>query len=520
MDHPRIKVVSLIQLPRYLKSTTMKPILLSFPNNLEMIPVAVRSVAAYANLTGFDASDCQQLELIAEEILSHVISNDYMPGQEDTVNLRIETTSSGIKIVVKSTGVPPDLETISLYENMSAGEILDHDADRLGLLLIRKFADTVSYINKGKEGHEIEIEKYLPQNQNLEQPIHPEPEPVTTGEKPQTTYYIRRILPQEAYTISKLAYYAYQLSYVKENIYYPERVRQLNETNEMMSYVAVNNANEEILGHSANIPDKDSDLCEVAVAFVNPAYRGIGCLKDITRLQIDEIRSRGFTGVIGWAVTTHPYSQKSLISHGLHESALFVSNRPQLAFNKIQATASKRESEFVMFTYFSDDTAKTLYIPEKHRIIIEKTYANLGITQRDFVSKGGNRPTEKNEITEIKTDQYGGASIYIRVYGAKTVHSVLQSVKMLCASRIESIYLYLPLECPETITSTNPFEKAGFFFSGIRPGKNKSEWLVLQYLNNQVYPYHELRPGSPFGQELVDYVGAADPNGKMMQKRS
>lgn len=503
-----------------IKSITMKPILLSFPNHLEMIPVAVRSVSAYSNLTGFDDDDCRQLELITEEMLNHVINNDYMPDQEDTVHLRIETTASGIKIVVRSTGIPPDIETINRFENMTPEEMLDHDADRLGLLLIRKFADVVRYNNKGKEGHEIEIEKHLPQIQVPEPDRHPEAEPPPTGEKPPITYSIRRVLPHEAYTISKLAYYAYHLTYIKENIYYPERVRQLNETDEMMSYVAVNNANEEILGHAANIPDPESDLCEVAVAFVNPAYRGIGCLKDITRLQIEEIKNRGFAGVIGWAVTTHPYSQKSLISHGLHESALFVSYRPEVDFNKIHHTVTKRESQFVMFTYFDDNTTKTCYIPEKHRAIIEKIYANLGITQRNFVSQPETTPPGKAELTEIMTDQYGGATVYIHAYGPKTLHSVLQTVRMLCTARIESIYLYLPLECRETIAGSAWFEKAGFFFGGIRPGKNKQEWLVLQYLNNQIYPYHDLRPGSAFGQELVDYVSNADPNAKMMRKGS
>jgi hypothetical protein len=52
----------------------------------------------------------------------------------------------------------------------------------------------------------------------------------------------------------------------------------------------------------------------------------------------------------------------------------------------------------------------------------------------------------------------------------------------------------------------------GFFFAGIQPGFDDNDWLVLQYLNNQIYPYETLSFATDFGKSLADYVKACDPN--------
>ncbi|MCX6258143.1 MAG: GNAT family N-acetyltransferase [Bacteroidia bacterium] len=319
----------------------MERILISIHNDIKLINVVMAGTVSYAKTLGFAEKECKHIELILEEVLSNVIKHNYMPGQIENIEIEIETTTLGIGIRIKSKGIPMDIDAIKTFQNLEADDILNRDAQGLGIFLIKSFADEVVYTNKGREGEEVWIEKYLPYSRieyNKDIPVLMTEKP---GESVKTDFYIRRIKPEESPVISRLAYYAYNLSYIYDQIYYPERVRQLNEKDEMMSYVAVNNVNEEILGHCALIRDELSELKEMAVAFVNPAYRGSGCLKDLSKYQIDEIEKMNVSGVFVHAVTIHPYSQKAAYGLGFKETALFISRLTALQMNKINSGKMK-----------------------------------------------------------------------------------------------------------------------------------------------------------------------------------
>jgi serine/threonine-protein kinase RsbW len=495
----------------------MNQIVISIPNKINLIPVVMKSVSTYSKIIGFPDKDCTHLELVIEELLTNVIKYDYMPEQTEIMEIVLNTTTLGVGVLIKSNGVPLDIEKIKSFENVGTEQIVAQNIHGLGTLLINKLADTIKYTNKGKEGLEIEIEKYLPYELLPATDIEVLNEAGKIENNANFEFYIRRIHPSEVHDISRLAYYAYKQSYIYENIYYPERVRQLNETNEFMSYVAVNKANDEIIGHCANVPESFSDLCELAGAFVNPAYRGAGCLKDLSKYQIQEMQEMDFSGVCAYAFTTHPYSQKAGFGLGLRESALFISRVTVVDFNKISSSNKYRESWILMFYYFKNNDPKVVFVPRKHKNIIEKIYANLGIANRILNTVFNGKAVSKNEaaIIETKVDLYFCAHIYIKEYGNDSIVNIRHSLKAFCSNRIETIYLYMPLDCPETSELCGDFEGMGFFFCGIKPGKGYQEWLVLQYLNNQIYPYEKLQFASEFGKELMLYIQSEDPNLKM-----
>jgi hypothetical protein len=56
------------------------------------------------------------------------------------------------------------------------------------------------------------------------------------------------------------------------------------------------------------------------------------------------------------------------------------------------------------------------------------------------------------------------------------------------------------------------FRKAGFFFGGIMQTAEGKDYLMLQYLNNQMYNYDILEVFSDFAKELVTYIRHHDPS--------
>jgi len=492
----------------------MEKILISIPNDMKLINIVMVSAVSYAQLLGFAEKECWHIELTLEEVLSNVIKYNYMPGQNQNIDINIETTTLGIGIRIKSKGVPLDIDAIKSFEKVKPEDIIYHNAHGLGTLLIKSFADEVVYTNKGKEGEEVWIEKYLPYSHiNNDENVLPEPL-VKVEETPNVDFYIRRIKPEESPVISRLAYYAYNLSYIYEHIYYPERVRQLNLTNELMSYVAVNKANEEIVGHCAFMQDKFSDLSEMAVAFVNPAYRGSGCLKELSKFQITDIENLGYAGVCVNAVTAHIYSQKAAFGLGLKESALFISRLTAMKMNNINEDNSVRDALLYMCRYFKTYRHKKIFVPNHHRDMIEKIFSNIGIEVQlyETATAENYKGLEKMSVIETSVDVYSCVHIFVKQFGSNILQNVNKSLKTSCINRAETIYLYLPLDCPDTSFLCCDFETMGFFFGGLQPGKDGKTWLLLQYLNNQKYEYDKLRFCSAFGEELVQYIKKYDSN--------
>ena len=52
----------------------------------------------------------------------------------------------------------------------------------------------------------------------------------------------------------------------------------------------------------------------------------------------------------------------------------------------------------------------------------------------------------------------------------------------------------------------------GFFFSGILPGSAGNDELILQYLNNYVIDYSQLKIASGKGNEMLAHIRQHDPN--------
>jgi serine/threonine-protein kinase RsbW len=139
---------------------------------------------------------------------------------------------------------------------------------------------------------------------------------------------------------------------------------------------------------------------------------------------------------------------------------------------------------------------KLNYVPE----VQEPEKSNKDLLKRP--TKLSVKPDQKFVTATIKVDQIGEHAL----------NKVAENLKHLCIQRYETIYLKLPLYDPFTAILCEDFENLGFFFSGIHPGKPGNNFLMLQYLNNQVMDYDLLDIDSDFGKELTAYVKGCDPN--------
>ncbi len=488
----------------------MKPVTITISNELESLVVLQSAVSAFVQATGAELLVARQMELVVEELMTNIIKFEYLPGQQEQIELHLACELQQIVLTILFKGIPFDIEFLRQCERVHLEDIVSGEAHGIGLHLVRHFCDELQYQNLGRQGQQIVIQRRLSGEKSHDAPAeHVEPCDLTP--KPSKTV-IRRMLPKEAAAVSRLAYIAYNYSYVYEHIYDPEQVRLLNETNQLISYLVINQDNDEIIGHGALIPDSVSGLDELGVAFVNPVYRRSGYLNELAERLLEVAGERQSVGVFVSAVASHPYSQRAASKFGMREAALMVSRGAPLIMTAIPGRKVARETVVNMVKLSGGVQRGVYYLPPRHREMLAQICDNLGIAVT-FADSSSLIDLPEQGVLKQDVDHHQAGHISVLVYGRDTLLQVERILRGWCLDRLETIYIYLPLQQPSTSCLTASFEELRFFFSGLRLGQVGGDKLVLQYLNNQRYDYSALKAATPFGEKLIDYVCMCDPDG-------
>lgn len=486
----------------------MEPVTITIANQMSMIPVIQASVSAYCKAAGAGEKISGQMELVIEEIVTNVIRHEYLPGQRETITLIFSLQGGSLELLVRFQGIPFDVVSLKQWENKTGiDQIVDSGGRGVGLRLIGQFCDDVSYRNLGWQGQEIRVLCSVPLVEN--QPL-PEEEIISDSQSGKVV--LRRMRPGDEAAISKLAYFAYRYTYIREAFYEPEQVRLCNADGRMVSYVITDAIHEEIIGHMALFADElFVAVPELAAGFVHPHFRRSGSFNDLTERMVRDAKANGWQGVCGMAVTSHCYSQLAALRAGLREAGVFVSHVRPLSIANIKDQAISRESFLYLVKLFDQSPRRPYYAPSRHREMIARIAQNASITVT-FAAASVEAPLTDPGEMDARTNSQKCGHLVIRRWGCDTLHQVGEVLRCWCLDRLETIYLYLPMNQAATAVYSTELEDRGFFFAGLMPGHAGVDWLVVQYLNNQRYDYSVLQAATPFGKDLIEYVWNCDPS--------
>lgn len=488
---------------------------LTIPNNMSYLVLVLSATREMADMMGFDEDDIYKLEMGTEEAVTNVIQYAFEESEDADFDIILERQPIGLNIIIKEKGTPFDPSQIHAY---SRETLVDDLAQKgLGTFLMRQFIDKVSIYNLGREGMETHLFKHLnykPVNEVIsaqelaeaEQGRHELALP-----KGSVSFSVQRMLPAQAVEVSKCAYSSYRYTYIHEDIYYPDRIRELNKAERLISFVALT-ARQEVIAHNA-LEIEAGVPPELGVAFTKPKYRGQGCMNRLISVLLEEARNRQYKGIYARAVTAHPYSQKTLLKYGFKESALYISSGKERQYKGIEQQKIQRESVFIMYLYFLAQKRQKIFPPSKHLQMICELYQQVGGEPELILPSTDIEISDEKAALTTRTDPNSlTAHINILSYGRDVEVQVHAKLKALCLHRFETIYLHLPLGDQNTSLLTEKFEDLGFFFSGIIPGEQGKDVLILQYINNYFIDYDQLCTASDFGRRLLDYVRRLDPN--------
>jgi serine/threonine-protein kinase RsbW len=491
---------------------------LTLLNDISYLPIARTCVRETAKKYGFDGDDLYKIELALEEAVSNVTEHAFEAEEDSTFDIICKRIPAGIEIIIKEKGLPFDPGQMPQY-NPDAG-IEERSASGLGIYLLRESVDEVSYLNLGPEGKETHIKKYIPGGSikeyfpELELQAAPESRTKDQAVTEKIPFDVRRMEPREAIEISQGAYKSHGYTFFDEHIYYPEQIVEMNKSGELISAVAVTKENT-FMGHAALLyPRPDSTIAELTFVFVNPEYRGQGCLNRLSEFLFNEARELNLAGIYSYAVANHPFTQKTMLKYGINDCGIELgTSPPSWIFKGIEGNASQRISVVLSFKYLKGPEPLTLYPPPGHREMIKRLYRNIGAEHHCLEPAAA--PLYSRGFSVIETVVHaaeGSAEIFVRTAGNDLVKKVKGILRDLCLKQIASITLLQSLEDTAAYFLTPDFEALGFFFSGILPHTDIGDALILQYLNNVSFDYEKVVAYSDTAKEMLEYIRGRDPN--------
>ena len=217
-------------------------------------------------------------------------------------------------------------------------------------------------------------------------------------------------------------------------------------------------------------------------------------------------------GLYGEAVTVHVFSQKSNLARGGVETGVGLADEAPVTFKAIEAgTPTKRTATVLIYMKTSEGSRRIVYPPARHRAMIERIYARLGLP-RDVAE----RPVHARELpaaAQVAADVFpvwSEAAIRVTAYGGDLPDLVRVRLRALQLRRIDWTCLDLPLAHPAAAELCAPLEAIGFFFAGIIPElADDGDILRLQYLNEVEADLESVQLATDFGREVFAYVVGA-----------
>lgn len=474
-----------------------------------------------AEKMGFAPDEVQDIIRAVYEAAENVVHHAFEPQEEGLMEISSERAPEGAIFRIHDMGLP--FEPKDQLDGMEDEARQPGGPEPKGIGLMFRLMDEVSFNNLGKSGKEVLLVKRFHANESksYEQICSPVQLPGYAQIKAQPAsnepVSLRLLKPSEAAEVSRAIYKSYGATYFYEHAYYPDRVRDLLETGRQISAVAVT-SQDKIIAHCALMDIiKSASSAELGQAVVDPESRGKGLLKELTEFLESKALELGLKGLLAQAVTTHRFSQKILYSYGFNHCGLLLAHAPEgTTFRGVQEKPSdQRESKEILYKYISTVRGGTIYPPPKRAQFIERMFKNIGISPQIAVPHVS-LPVFEGESAKIEVESHafipkGFAMMKIKRPGADIVNIIRKRVRSLCVNKIKVIALFLELSDPLTYHLGQKIEDLGFITTGIMPGTDIGDAMVLQYLNNVELDFDSIDLYSEEANRTMDYIRRSIP---------
>ncbi len=464
------------------------------------LPPVIDFVERMARRLGL--SDNGNIDGAVELVCMNVIEHAFGPDEEGSFEVQVLRGPGRVVLAVEDRGLPFD------YSRLRDGK------DGTVLEMLHRSFDEVRFINLGRLGNRVELRKHLPHADVREHlPEHEHRRTLeasaVSGEVP---LEIRMMRPEESFELSRCVYRSYGYSYDWDYIYYPDRIRELQERGLMRSCVAVTSGGE-FVGHLAiTVESVDSPVGEAGQAVVDPRFRGHHLFPRMKTFMAEWARDAGMYGLYSEATAVHPYSQRGNLRLGARETGFLLGYIPaSVSYRQIgEEREGRRGSVALFYMRVSDEPEREIFPPVPYLEEVRRVVEHNGL-RRVISGVPGPALQPSRMSVEVRQD-HNLAFVRVDEPGPDLTESVHRHLRDLCLHRVDCVYVDLPLSHPATPDAAAGLEGLGVFFGGIIPEAHAGggDVLRLQYLNNVEVRAGDVSTASDFGEELLNLIFRQD----------
>src|SRR5215208_6862393 len=433
-----------------------------------------------------------------ELVCMNVIEHAFGPEEESSFDVEVLRRPGLVVVAVEYQGLPFD------YKRLQDGE------DRSVLEILHRSFDETRFVNLGRRGNRVELLKHLPLTDVREQ--LPEDEHRRTVQAPDapanTPLEIRMMRPEESFELSRCVYRSYGYSYDWDYIYYPDRIRELQEQGLMRSCVAVTPGGE-FVGHLAiTVERPNSPVGEAGQAVVDPRFRGHHLFPKMKTFMAEWAGDAGMYGLYSEATAVHPYSQRGNLQLGAKETGFLLGYIPaSVSYKQIgEDREGRRGSVALFYMRVNDEPEREIHPPAPYQEEIQHVAEHNGLRRVVGEVSEATLPSSRMSV-EVRQD-HNLAFVRVDEPGADLEELVHGHLRDLCLHRVDCIYVDVPLTQRATPLAAAGLKSLGMFFGGIIPEAHPAggDILRLQYLNNIEIKAGDVSTASDFGQELLGLI--------------
>lgn len=128
-----------------------------FPAKFEFLDEIREFVAHAAREGGFTEKEIYALQLAADEAASNIIEHAYEGVSDAKIDMSCDVHDDNLIITMRDTGIPFDLSNVK-QPNIKA-DLFERQIGGLGVYLMRKLMDEVSYESNPKTGNLLTMTK-------------------------------------------------------------------------------------------------------------------------------------------------------------------------------------------------------------------------------------------------------------------------------------------------------------------------------------------------------------------------
>lgn len=468
----------------------------------ELLPAVVDFVRRAAKKLGLRDKAAEHLDRAVETVCRNVIDHAFESDEEGRYDVHVLRRPGQVVIAVEDRGLPFDYAPLQDGSDTALPDILH-----------QSFADEIRFVNLGRRGNRVELVKHLPHadvREHLSDNEHHRTVRALAAPE-DTPLEVRMMRPEESFELSRCVYRSYGYSYDWNDIYYPDRIRELQESGLMRSCVAVT-PEREFVGHLAlRLERPDSPVGEAGQAVVDPRFRGHRLFERMKTFLAERAKEWGMYGLYSEATAVHPYSQKGNLHLGAKETGYLLGYIPaSVSYKEIDEDREGRRGSVALFYMgVNAEPEREAYPPVAYQETAQRVIEHCGLRRIIQNASGLEMPTSSRVSVKVRRD-HNLAFLRVEEPGADLGELVRLRLRELCLHRVDCIYVDLPLSHPATAQAGAGLRDLGFFFGGIIPeahgGAASGDVLRLQYLNNVEIKPDDVQTASDFGRELLGLI--------------